>query len=231
MARVDFFLDKDTGQLYVNELNTIPGFTHLSMYPKMWEITGLQYPDLLDKLIDLALERFARQTAQPDQLGLTRLATSVWFARKGRERNTCSFPASPSTNRVPRRRLNTPVHNSRKGEEAYVEVYFPGATKTKGMEKTTNTKEDKEFGVPGPAPPPFPGTGVSGREAKVAESLLKTLHPLVDEVERDRLGNVIAHKKGRDPPHPRSDVGAHMDEIGLMVTQILEGLLRFTPVG
>lgn len=59
MARVDFFLDKDTGQLYVNELNTIPGFTHLSMYPKMWEITGLQYPDLLDKLIDLALERFA----------------------------------------------------------------------------------------------------------------------------------------------------------------------------
>ncbi|HHW54302.1 MAG: M42 family metallopeptidase [bacterium] len=75
--------------------------------------------------------------------------------------------------------------------------------------------------------------GVSGREAKVAESLLKTLHPLVDEVERDRLGNVIAHKKGEGPdPHPRVMLAAHMDEIGLMVTQILEGgFLRFTPVG
>lgn len=61
MARVDFFLDKDTGQLYVNELNTIPGFTHLSMYPKMWETTGLKYPDLIDKLINLALERFAEK--------------------------------------------------------------------------------------------------------------------------------------------------------------------------
>ncbi|HHY36159.1 MAG TPA: D-alanine--D-alanine ligase [Firmicutes bacterium] len=59
MARVDFFLAKDTEQVYVNELNTIPGFTHLSMYPKMWEVSGLKYPDLIDRLIDLALERFA----------------------------------------------------------------------------------------------------------------------------------------------------------------------------
>jgi len=59
MARVDFFLDKDSGQLYVNELNTIPGFTATSMYPKMWEASGIPYPELLDKLIELALERYA----------------------------------------------------------------------------------------------------------------------------------------------------------------------------
>ncbi len=58
MARVDFFLDKETGQVYVNEINTIPGFTATSMYPKMWEASGISYPELLDKLIELALERF-----------------------------------------------------------------------------------------------------------------------------------------------------------------------------
>lgn len=56
MARVDFFVvdDKD---IYVNELNTIPGFTNISMYPTMWEVSGLSYSDLLDKLIELAMER------------------------------------------------------------------------------------------------------------------------------------------------------------------------------
>jgi D-alanine-D-alanine ligase len=57
MARVDFFLDKLTGRILVNELNTIPGFTEVSMYPKLWEATGISYPELLDKLIELALER------------------------------------------------------------------------------------------------------------------------------------------------------------------------------
>jgi D-alanine-D-alanine ligase len=56
MARVDFFLDKDSGKLYLNEVNTIPGFTKISMYPKMWEATGLGYAPLLDELIKLALE-------------------------------------------------------------------------------------------------------------------------------------------------------------------------------
>jgi D-alanine-D-alanine ligase len=59
MARVDFFLDRDTGELLVNEINTIPGFTKISMYPKLWEATGLSYPDLVDRLIQLALERRA----------------------------------------------------------------------------------------------------------------------------------------------------------------------------
>ena len=53
MARVDFFL-KDTEELVINEVNTIPGFTHISMYPKLWEASGLPYPDLLDQLIQLA---------------------------------------------------------------------------------------------------------------------------------------------------------------------------------
>jgi len=57
MARADFFVCRDTGQAYVNELNTIPGFTSVSMYPKLWEASGLPYAELLDRLIELALER------------------------------------------------------------------------------------------------------------------------------------------------------------------------------
>lgn len=61
MARVDFLLDRNDGGLYVNELNSIPGFTTISMYPKLWEHSGLAYPALLDRLIELALERHARR--------------------------------------------------------------------------------------------------------------------------------------------------------------------------
>lgn len=57
LARVDFLLDKETGELWINEANTMPGFTPISMYAKMWAASGLAYPDLLDKLIALALER------------------------------------------------------------------------------------------------------------------------------------------------------------------------------
>jgi D-alanine-D-alanine ligase len=57
MARVDFLLDKDTGELFLNELNTIPGFTNISMYAKLWNACGLPYPRLVDRLIELALER------------------------------------------------------------------------------------------------------------------------------------------------------------------------------
>jgi len=57
MARVDFFLDKNTNEFYLNEINTLPGFTSISMYPKLWEATGIKYNKLLDKLIALALER------------------------------------------------------------------------------------------------------------------------------------------------------------------------------
>jgi D-alanine-D-alanine ligase len=61
MARVDFFLDKTTNKFYLNEINTLPGFTSISMYPKLWEATGLSYSNLLDKLIALALERHHRK--------------------------------------------------------------------------------------------------------------------------------------------------------------------------
>jgi D-alanine-D-alanine ligase len=56
MARCDFFLDRRTGKIFINELNTIPGFTSISMYPKMWEASGLPYTKLVDRLIELALE-------------------------------------------------------------------------------------------------------------------------------------------------------------------------------
>jgi len=60
MARVDFFL-RDNREVIVNEINTIPGFTKISMYPKLWEASGISYPELIDRLIQLALERFARE--------------------------------------------------------------------------------------------------------------------------------------------------------------------------
>ena len=61
MARVDFLIAGDTGQMYVNEVNTIPGFTTISMYPKMWEASGVSYTELVDRLITLALERHAEK--------------------------------------------------------------------------------------------------------------------------------------------------------------------------
>jgi len=57
MARVDFFLQEGTQKLFLNEINTIPGFTEISMYPKLWEVSGLPYPQLLDKLIALGFQR------------------------------------------------------------------------------------------------------------------------------------------------------------------------------
>jgi len=61
MARVDFFLDRKSGALYVNEVNTIPGFTTIGMYSKMWAASGLAFPQLVDRLIALALERHAEK--------------------------------------------------------------------------------------------------------------------------------------------------------------------------
>jgi D-alanine-D-alanine ligase len=58
LARVDFFLDKISGQVYINEVNTMPGFTQISMYPKLWEASGLPYAELLNRLIELAIERY-----------------------------------------------------------------------------------------------------------------------------------------------------------------------------
>ena len=65
LARVDFLLETATGKLFINEINTIPGFTSISMFPKMWEYAGVPYPLLLDRLIDLALDRHrARQSTR-----------------------------------------------------------------------------------------------------------------------------------------------------------------------
>jgi D-alanine-D-alanine ligase len=62
MARVDFFLERRTDRVLVNEINTLPGFTAISMYPKLWEASGLPLPRLLDELIRLALERHVRRS-------------------------------------------------------------------------------------------------------------------------------------------------------------------------
>jgi D-alanine-D-alanine ligase len=62
LARVDFFLDKASGKLYFNELNTLPGFTAISMYPKLWEASGVSYRELLDRLVQDALRRHARRS-------------------------------------------------------------------------------------------------------------------------------------------------------------------------
>lgn len=77
MARADFFLEKGTDRLYINELNTIPGFTSISMYPKLWEADGLPYSQLLDRLLELAIERHREKE------GITKGITleSDWFRR------------------------------------------------------------------------------------------------------------------------------------------------------
>ncbi|RYG74257.1 D-alanine--D-alanine ligase [Lentibacillus lipolyticus] len=68
LARVDFFLTED-GEVYVNEVNTLPGFTRISMYPKLWELSGVNYPELIDRLIELAIERHQRDSS---------LKSAVW---------------------------------------------------------------------------------------------------------------------------------------------------------
>jgi D-alanine-D-alanine ligase len=61
MARVDFLVDGKTNHIFMNEVNTIPGFTKISMYPKLWEASGLKYADLVDGLVNLAFERKAER--------------------------------------------------------------------------------------------------------------------------------------------------------------------------
>jgi D-alanine-D-alanine ligase len=61
MARADFFVTRRKGTVYINELNTIPGFTSISMYPKLWEASGMSFPALLDRLIELAIQRHAEK--------------------------------------------------------------------------------------------------------------------------------------------------------------------------
>jgi D-alanine-D-alanine ligase len=69
LARVDFLMDPKTNKVFLNEINTMPGFTSISMYPKMWEASGLKYSDLIDQLIQLALER--HQDKQKNQYSRT----------------------------------------------------------------------------------------------------------------------------------------------------------------
>ena len=61
MARVDFLVERGSGRFVLNEINTIPGFTSISMYPKLWQASGLTYAQLVDRLIGLALERKAQR--------------------------------------------------------------------------------------------------------------------------------------------------------------------------
>ncbi len=70
MARVDFFLEKKGGKIYLNEVNTIPGFTSISMYPKMWQASGIPFRELIDKLIELALEMHAEKARTKYQIEL-----------------------------------------------------------------------------------------------------------------------------------------------------------------
>jgi D-alanine-D-alanine ligase len=70
MARVDFFLEKQGGKIYLNEANTIPGFTSISMYPKLWEASGIPFRDLIDKLIELALEQHREKARTKYQIEL-----------------------------------------------------------------------------------------------------------------------------------------------------------------
>ena len=69
MARVDFLMERDTYEIFVSEINTIPGFTHISMYPKLWEVSGIRYRELVTRLIELALERYElKKNLRTDQV-------------------------------------------------------------------------------------------------------------------------------------------------------------------
>ena len=57
LSRVDFFLERGTNKIYLNEINTMPGFTPFSMYPLLWEYSGIQYEDLIDRLIEFGIKR------------------------------------------------------------------------------------------------------------------------------------------------------------------------------
>ncbi len=70
MARVDFFLEKKGGKIFLNEVNTIPGFTSISMYPKLWEASGIPFRELIDRLIGLALEQHAEKARTKYQIEL-----------------------------------------------------------------------------------------------------------------------------------------------------------------
>src|SRR5437016_10447037 len=70
MARVDFFLEKEGSKIFLNEVNTIPGFTSISMYPKLWEASGISFRELIDKLIELALEQHAEKARTKYQIEL-----------------------------------------------------------------------------------------------------------------------------------------------------------------
>jgi D-alanine-D-alanine ligase len=63
LARVDFLRESSTGEIFINEINTLPGFTSISMYPRMWEYSGIGYEELIDRLIALALERHEEKKA------------------------------------------------------------------------------------------------------------------------------------------------------------------------
>jgi len=77
MARIDLFMDKATGELYFNEANTLPGFTSISMYPKLWEASGLAYPQLLSRLVELAIARHQRKQNLKRDWALPAVANSV----------------------------------------------------------------------------------------------------------------------------------------------------------
>lgn len=77
MARVDFLVERTGGGIYVNELNTLPGFTSISMYPKMWQTSGISYSDLLDRLIELALERGREKAKTATEMTLE----SDWYRK------------------------------------------------------------------------------------------------------------------------------------------------------
>ena len=75
LSRVDSFIDRKTGEIYLNEINTLPGFTSISMYPKMWANAGITFPDLLNKLIQLGFEKFKEKSSNKIGFDLS----SDWF--------------------------------------------------------------------------------------------------------------------------------------------------------
>ena len=91
LARVDFLMDPRTAKMFVNEINTMPGFTSISMYPKLWAASGIEYPELIDRLIQLGLQRYEEK----NRTAMRGKHADVWhaaFARRFGQRVMESMP-------------------------------------------------------------------------------------------------------------------------------------------
>ena len=158
MARVDFFLDKDTNELYLNELNTIPGFTKISMYPKLWEATGMPYAELVDRLIELALQR------KSDRDRTSHTLSERWM-RDAARRNRSEIVRHRRKQEASKRLENSAVMSRHVGGADHDTQHGGRARGTARSRPAVRRRKDAAFSMPG-IEVHMPTISFSGQAAK-----------------------------------------------------------------